>query len=129
MKFDTNSRNIMFEHNNADLSFLVYKIFEMEVLLHRSNDPDTKRLYRILTVLLSINKYITIEFIESIEREDDYSLKIVSNTLPVVCRIIQSKKFIRAIEDTVTKFSSSCHYNIILANIDEARKVTESFIN
>lgn len=129
MKFDTNARNFMFEHTNADLSFLSYRIFEMEVLLNRANDPDTQRLYRILIVLLSINKYITIKFIESIEREDDYILKVVSNTLPAVCRIIQSKKFIRAIEDTVTKFSSSCHYNIILANIDEARKVTESFIS
>ncbi|PAM95290.1 hypothetical protein B4N84_08435 [Flavobacterium sp. IR1] len=123
MKFNTNSPYCSFDFTERELSFLVYKIIEVESKEYGSFDPAGGILRNILEVLLSLNETKAIEFIESLD--NDVKFEIVSNSFGAISGKFQSKNFIEKIEYTTKKFISSIYFQRMLDNINEAKNALD----
>lgn len=123
MKFNTNSPYCSFNFTEKELSFLVYKIIEVESKEYGSFDPAGGILRNILEVLLSLNETKAIEFIESLD--NDVKFEIVSNSFGAISAKFQSKNFIEKIEYTTKKFISSIYFQRMLDNINEAKNALD----
>jgi hypothetical protein len=122
MKFDTNSPFCFFNFEERELSFLVYKIIDIESKEYGSFDPAGMILRNILEVLLCLNEVKTIEFIESL---DDEKFEIVSSRFGSISATFQSKNFVKKIEAAAKKHIKSKYYKWILDNIEEAKKAVD----
>lgn len=123
MKFNTQSKSCILHYGDRELSFLIYKIMEIESREYGSYDPALLIYYNILDVLLSLNEAKTIKFIESI---DNYTtFETISKSFGAVSGIFQSKDFIEKIEGSAKKYESNTDYKIILENIDEAKNALD----
>jgi hypothetical protein len=123
MKFDTNSLSCPFDNIERDISFLLYKIIEVESKEYGSFDPAGMILRNILEVLLCLNEAKTIEFIDSLE--DEVQFEIVSNSFGAISGKFQSKAFIRKLENFSEKYTNSKYFKRILDNIAEAKNALD----
>jgi hypothetical protein len=124
MKFDTNSLSCPFDNIERDISFLLYKIIEVESKEYGSFDPAGMILRNILEVLLCLNEAKTIEFIDSLE--DEVQFEIVSNSFGAISGKFQSKAFIRKLENFSEKYTNSKYFKRILDNIAEAKNALDN---
>ncbi|OWP85268.1 hypothetical protein BWK59_01125 [Flavobacterium davisii] len=118
MNFDTKSKNCIFSFRDTELLYLVHN----KQKLH-PNDYAHVLYSNIIETLLMINEIKTIEFIESLDNEDDF--EAVSNHFARLSGVFQSTNFINKIEEATEKYKTSKYYKWILDNIVEAKNALD----
>ena len=101
-----------------EFSFLIYKIIQLH-----SEDPAHTRYYNILQALLEIDDSQTLDFIESLE--DDEDLSIISAHFGPLSGKFQSLHFVEKIQNKVERMKFSKLYEFIKYGVTEASKAMD----
>ena len=103
---------------NKELNFLIHN----QQKLH-PNDYAGVLYQSIIETLLLIDWNDTIDFIESIENEDD--MQVASSHFPRICGHFQSQELIDRIEKAIEKFESSEWYEYIKDALEEGKETMD----
>lgn len=102
-----------------ELLFLIHNKQKLHI-----NDYAHALYSRVIEALLLIDKRQTIEFIESIENEDD--MLDLSSNFPRICGHFQSIELAKRIEVAIKKFENSKWYDDIILDLEEGKAAIES---
>ena len=102
----------------GEISYLIYK----QQRLH-PNDSDYVLYGNIIEILLLIDWRDTIDFIESIDNEDE--MRVASSHFPRICGHFQKWDLIDRIEKAIEKFEGSKWYKNIKDALEEGKETMD----